>query len=63
MEDLIDSTGFVADRYTDSNGVAWIQYLKEDFYYLKVHHPKFYMELDSVSTPAGTLSFVEILYY
>ena len=62
-EDMLDSTGFVADRFTDSNGIAWVQYLKEDFYYVQVQHTKFYTEVDSVSTPARTLSFVEIIYY
>lgn len=62
-EDRNNNTGLDADRSTDSNGVALITHRKENYYYIRTDHPVLGKKLAEVSTPAGTTSFVEVLYY
>jgi len=52
-----------AFRYSDSSGHAEINGLGEDYYYIKCTHPVLGTVLDSVSTPYGTTSFVELFFY
>jgi hypothetical protein len=49
-------------RTTDSTGRVEFLFLKEDRHYFRISHPIFGIERDSVSTPSGTISFLEILY-
>ncbi len=51
-----------ASRITDSLGHAEINGLEKDFYYIRASHPTLGNRIDSVSTPANTISFVEIYY-
>ena len=51
-----------ASRITDSLGHAEINGLEKDFYYIRASHPTLGNRIDSVSTPANTISFVEMYY-
>lgn len=50
-------------KETDSTGVALFEYRKHAYYYVLVDHPLFGKITDEVTTPAGTLSFLEMLFY
>ncbi len=52
-----------ASRETDSTGYCEINGLDKDFYYIRASHPSFADVIDSVSTPANTISFVEMIFY
>lgn len=49
-----------ATRTTDSAGYAEINGLNADYYYIRATHLSFPTETDSVSTPSGSISFVEM---
>jgi hypothetical protein len=51
-----------ATRITDSLGQAEINGLEKDYYYIRASHPVLGNIIDSVSTPANTISFVELYY-
>lgn len=51
-----------ASRITDSVGHAEINGLDEDYYYILAKHPTLGNIIDSVSTPANTISFVTLYY-
>lgn len=51
-----------ASRITDSIGHAEINGLDEDYYYILAKHPTLGNIIDSVSTPANTISFVTLYY-
>lgn len=52
-----------ASRITDSAGYAEINGLDKDFYYIRATHPDLGEIIDSISTPDGTISFEELLFY
>lgn len=52
-----------ATRQTDSTGFCEISGLDKNFYYIRAIHPAFVDVIDSVSTPANTISFVEMIFY
>lgn len=52
-----------ATRITDSTGHCEISGLDKGFYYIRAKHPSFADIIDSVSTPANTTSFVEMIFY
>lgn len=51
-----------ASRVTDSVGHAEINGLDKDIYYIRCTHPTLGDLIDSVTTPAYTTSFVELIY-
>jgi len=51
-----------ATRISDSLGHAEINGLDKDYYYIRASHPTLGNIIDSVSTPANTISFVEMYY-
>lgn len=61
-EDLVLDYYPDASRTTDSLGHAEINGLSEDYYYIKCTHPGLGTVIDSVSTPYGTTSFVELYF-
>ena len=52
----------VIEHTTDSSGNTTFSNLKEDYYYMRCLHPNYGEQLDEVSTPDGTLSFVDFVY-
>lgn len=62
-EDLLLDFYPDASRVTDSVGHAEINGLGADYYYIKCTHTELGTVIDSVSTPSGTTSFVELLFY
>jgi hypothetical protein len=52
----------VIEHTTDSSGATTFVGLKEDYYYLRCVHPNYSTKLDEVSTPDGTISFVDFVY-
>ena len=63
FEDLLTDYYPDASRITDSLGHAEINGLDEDMYYIKCTHPTLGELIDSVTTPAYTTSFVELIYF
>lgn len=61
-EDLVLDYYPDASRITDSLAHAEINGLGEDYYYIKCTHPNLGTLIDSVSTPNGTISFVELFF-
>lgn len=61
-EDLLLDYYPDASRLTDSLGHAEINGLGADYYYIKCTHPALGTVIDSVSTPYGTISFVELFF-
>ncbi len=62
-EDFVTEYYPDATRTTDSLGKCEIGGLDKDLYYIRASYPDFANALDSVSTPANTTSFVEMLFY
>lgn len=52
-----------AKRTTDTSGYAIFEYRKHHYYYVLAKHPTLGTVEEEVSTPAGTVSFLEMLYY
>jgi hypothetical protein len=52
-----------AYRITDSTGIAFFEFLPENYYYMRILHEDLGEKRDSVSTPDNTLSFVYITYF
>lgn len=61
--DRHDQMNRVTMGTTDTTGEVFFDYLPDKFYYLTIEHPTYGYEEEEVSTPAGTTSLVEILYY
>ncbi len=61
--DFLNEAYPAASRLTDSTGHCEINALDKDFYYIRAKHPSFADIIDSVSTPANTTSFVEMIFY
>ena len=61
--DFLNESYPAASRITDSTGHCEISGLDKDFYYVRASHPAFADVKDSVSTPANTTSFVEMIFY
>lgn len=61
--DFLNEAYPAASRLTDSTGHCEINGLDKDFYYIRAKHPAFADIKDSVSTPANTTSFVEMIFY
>lgn len=61
--DFLNEAYPAASRLTDSTGHCEINGLDKDFYYIRAKHPSFADIKDSVSTPANTTSFVEMIFY
>lgn len=62
-QDRADRINAVTTGVTDTSGVLQFNYLPEEFYYLTIEHDDLGYEEELVSTPVGTTSLVEILYY
>ena len=56
------SMNVIKVQTTDSSGHTTFSNLKEDYYYLRCLHPGYGEKLDNVSTPDGTVSFVDFVY-
>lgn len=52
----------VKEATTDSAGFAGFYNLEEEYYYIHCSHSTLGVQLDEVSTPDGTISFVDIIY-
>lgn len=52
-----------AYRITDSTGIAFFEFLPENYYWMRILHEDLGEQVDSVSTPDNTLSFVYVTYY
>ena len=52
----------VIEHTTDSSGATTFSGLKEDYYYMRCLQPNYGERLDEVSTPDGTISFVDFVY-
>ena len=61
--DFISEAYPSASRVTDSLGECTISGLDQDYYYIRAKHPFFPDITDSVSTPAYSTSFVELIFY
>jgi restriction endonuclease S subunit len=62
-EDRTDQINRVNQATTDTTGEVFFDYLPDEIYYLAIDHSSLGYEEDVVSTPAGTTSLVNILYY
>ncbi|MBS1658602.1 MAG: hypothetical protein JST18_10985 [Bacteroidetes bacterium] len=56
------SVNEVLQHSTDTDGNTSFVNLKLDHYYLRCLHPNYGEQLDDVSTPDGTVSFVDFIY-
>jgi hypothetical protein len=61
-EDRALGINLVMARPTDTAGLATFTKLEEKYYYLRVTHAHFGEQLEEVSTPDGTVSFVDVIY-
>ena len=62
--DFIENeVNYEAVRTTDSTGLAVFQFRSADYYYIRAEHDELGEVTDSVSTPSGTTSFVELYFY
>lgn len=52
-----------AYRNTDTNGKAVFEYLSKDYYWVRAVHPDLGEQIDSISTPPNTNSFLFLTFY
>jgi hypothetical protein len=52
-----------AYRNTDSNGKATFELLSKDYYWVRAVHPDLGEQIDSISTPPNTNSFLFLTFY
>ncbi|MBC8047491.1 MAG: hypothetical protein H7Y00_11900 [Fimbriimonadaceae bacterium] len=62
-ENFIDRINADAIRTTDSTGLCIFENRNKDYYWIVAEDDAFGIITDSVSTPANTISFVELLFY
>ena len=63
IEDLTFDENRLYDRTSDSLGFVEINGISKTKIYLKAFHTSLGNKVDSVSTPDGTISFLEIIYF
>ena len=61
-DERLENENIIKLKTTDSTGEVKFDFVKHDYYYVKVNHDQLGEALDEVSTPNKAVSFLEIIY-